>query len=149
MDPSLSPGTALESALDRTGVEPERSLLLSVCDHFNSSPKLLKSVLFWAEKKKPGILSSVELLNATISSLAKLREFESAWQLILSRLDGEKGTDIVSVDTFAMMIRRYTRAGMLYFSPLLLSEFTSVVILNVNRILFYYGRYDWPCYSNI
>jgi hypothetical protein len=44
-----------------------------------------------------------------------MREFHSAWSLILDRIDrddGEKEEEkLVSVGTFAIMIRRYARAG--------------------------------------
>jgi hypothetical protein len=45
-----------------------------------------------------------------------MREFHSAWSLILDRInrdDGEKEQEekLVSVGTFAIMIRRYARAG--------------------------------------
>lgn len=46
-----------------------------------------------------------------INVLAKAREFESAWSLILDRIGGDKELGLVSVDAFVIMIRRYARAG--------------------------------------
>jgi hypothetical protein len=44
-----------------------------------------------------------------------MREFHSAWSLILDRIDRDDGENeeekLVSVGTFAIMIRRYARAG--------------------------------------
>lgn len=48
-----------------------------------------------------------------INVLAKAREFESAWSLILDRIGGDKELGLVSVDAFVIMIRRYARAGTL------------------------------------
>lgn len=48
-----------------------------------------------------------------INVLAKSREFESAWSLILNRIGRDEEPGLVSVDTFVIMIRRYSRAGIL------------------------------------
>ncbi|XP_002516618.2 pentatricopeptide repeat-containing protein At5g11310, mitochondrial [Ricinus communis] len=101
-DPNLKP---LETALDQTGIKPETSLLNAVFDHFNSSPKLLHSLFVWADKQ-PEFESSTTLFNSVINALGKMKEFDSAWCLVLDR------TGLVSSDTFAILIRRYTRAGM-------------------------------------
>ncbi|PIA65308.1 hypothetical protein AQUCO_00100642v1 [Aquilegia coerulea] len=54
-----------------------------------------------------------------IDLLGKSREFDSAWSLLLNHLKKKNDDDddngvhsIVSVDTFAILIRRYARAGM-------------------------------------
>ncbi|XP_021825275.1 pentatricopeptide repeat-containing protein At5g11310, mitochondrial [Prunus avium] len=110
-DPSISPGSSLQSALDRTGIEPGPCLLQAVFDHFDSSPKLLHTLFLWAEKR-PGVRTSVTLFGSMINVLAKSREFESAWSLILNRIGRDEEPGLVSVDTFVIMIRRYSRAGM-------------------------------------
>lgn len=48
-----------------------------------------------------------------VNALAKMKEFDSAWTLVLDRIDRDDGEDekLVSVGTFAIMIRRYVRAG--------------------------------------
>ncbi|XP_059658063.1 pentatricopeptide repeat-containing protein At5g11310, mitochondrial [Cornus florida] len=107
-NPSLAPGPALETALDRTGIEPGSALLEAVFDHFDSSPKPLYSLFLWAEKQ-PGYRSSVTLFNSMINVLAKAREFDSAWSLLLDRLGVNEGPNM---DTFVILIRRYARAGM-------------------------------------
>lgn len=44
--------------------------------------------------------------------LGKSKKFDSAWSLVLDRIGGdEKPPAFVSGDTFAIMIRRYARAG--------------------------------------
>lgn len=48
-----------------------------------------------------------------VNVLAKAKEFDSAWSLMLNRLDATDGSGLVSGDTFTIMIRRYARAGML------------------------------------
>lgn len=48
-----------------------------------------------------------------INVLAKSKQFESAWSLVLGRIGGDEEQQhaLVSADTFAVMIRRYARAG--------------------------------------
>ncbi|KAF9681180.1 hypothetical protein SADUNF_Sadunf06G0198700 [Salix dunnii] len=110
-DPEIQLGQSLQTALDRTGIEPEIGLIQAVFDHFDSSPKLLHNVFLWAEKK-PGFQLSVALFNSMVNLLGKAREFSSAWCLMLDKIGGNEGGDLVSSDTFAILIRRYTRAGM-------------------------------------
>ena len=74
-DPNISPGPALEAALDQTRVEPDPTLLQALFDCFDSSPKLLLFV--WAEKH-PGFQSPAMLFNSMINVLAK----SSHWFLI-------------------------------------------------------------------
>jgi len=42
-----------------------------------------------------------------------MREFDDAWSLVLDRIDRDHDDDekLVSVGTFAVIIRRYARAG--------------------------------------
>ena len=110
IDPAISPGSALETALDRTGIEPSPTLLQTVFDQFDSSPKLLHSLFIWSEKQ-PGFRTSEKLFNSMVKVLAKSKEFDSAWTLILNEIDRDKQATLLSVDTFAIMIRRYARAG--------------------------------------
>uniref|UniRef100_A0A6N2L0C7 Pentacotripeptide-repeat region of PRORP domain-containing protein n=1 Tax=Salix viminalis TaxID=40686 RepID=A0A6N2L0C7_SALVM len=110
-DPKIQLGPSLQTALDRTGIEPEIGLIQAVFDHFDSSPKLLHHVFLWAEKK-PGFQLSGALFNSMVNLLGKAREFSSAWCLMLDKIGGNEGGDLVSSDTFAILIRRYTRAGM-------------------------------------
>ncbi|KAM5566290.1 pentatricopeptide repeat-containing protein [Rosa sericea] len=110
-DPSISPGPSLRTALDRAGIDPSPSLVQAVFDHFDSSPKLLHTLFVWAEKQ-PGFRCSATLFTSMINVLAKAREFESAWSMILDRIGGgDKEPGLVSVDAFVIMIRRYARAG--------------------------------------
>ncbi|XP_065850611.1 pentatricopeptide repeat-containing protein At5g11310, mitochondrial [Euphorbia lathyris] len=110
-DPDIRPGESLVSALDGTKIQPEPSLLLALFDLFDSSPKLLHDLFIWAESK-PKFQSSATLFNSVVNALGKVRKFDSAWCLVLDRIGGVKGPNLVSTDTFAMLIRRYTRAGM-------------------------------------
>ncbi|XP_041021178.1 pentatricopeptide repeat-containing protein At5g11310, mitochondrial [Juglans microcarpa x Juglans regia] len=111
-DPSISPGISLEAALDRTGIEPNPSLVQAVLDRFDHSPRLLHTLFVWA-KKQPGFRSSETLFNSVINVLGKSKKFDSVWSLVLDRIGGdEKPPAFVSGDTFAIMIRRYARAGM-------------------------------------
>lgn len=70
----------------------------------------------WAEKQ-PGYLFSVGIFNAIIKVLARAREFESAWCLILGRI--KRALEGPDVDTFAILIRRYACAGT--FVPVVLA----------------------------
>lgn len=83
---------------------------MAIFGRFGSSPKLLFSLFRWAEKK-PEFRPSAALFNSMINALGKARDFDSAWELINGRLQGNGESMLVSVDTFATMIRRYTRAG--------------------------------------
>ncbi|KAM3741197.1 hypothetical protein ACB098_08G157000 [Castanea mollissima] len=104
-DPNVSPGPAFEAALDQTEVEPDPILLQALFDRFDSSPKLLHTLFVWAEKQ-PGFQSPATLFNSMINVLAKSKKFDSVWSLVLDR------AALVSGDTFAIIIRRYARAGM-------------------------------------
>ncbi|GMI97601.1 suppressor of the ABAR overexpressor 1 [Hibiscus trionum] len=111
-NPTFTSGSSLESALDQTGVDPDTGLLQAMFEHFDSSPKLLRNLFLWAEKK-PGFESSATLFDSMINILGKAREFEDAWSLVLDRIgDGKKDSTLVSANTFAILIRRYARAGM-------------------------------------
>ncbi|RDX64667.1 Pentatricopeptide repeat-containing protein, mitochondrial, partial [Mucuna pruriens] len=111
-DPSVSPGPVLHSQLDRSGIEPGPSLLLSVFDRFGSSPKLLHSLFLWAQTR-PGFRPGPKLFDSMVNVLAKSREFDSAWKLVLDHVDADAEEEsLVSIGTFAIMIRRYARAGM-------------------------------------
>ncbi|XP_061359591.1 pentatricopeptide repeat-containing protein At5g11310, mitochondrial [Gastrolobium bilobum] len=110
-DPSISPGPVLNAELDRSGIEPGPVLLRTVFDHFGSSPKLLHSLFLWAEKR-PGFRPDPKLFDSMVNVLAKSREFDSAWTLILDHTDRDEEETLVSIGTFAIMIRRYARAGM-------------------------------------
>lgn len=114
VDPSISPGSALETALDRTGIEPDPALLLYIFDRFNCSPKMLHSLFLWAQKR-PGFRPSVTLFNSMINVLAKSREFDSAWILLLDWIDRRDEDAVVTKDTFVIMIRRYSSAGKMPF----------------------------------
>ncbi|KAL5559240.1 hypothetical protein UlMin_035451 [Ulmus minor] len=108
---SVSAGPSLSSDLDRTGIEPSSSLLEAVFEHFDSSPRLLHSLFLWAEKKSE-FRPSATLFKSMIDVLAKSREFDSAWFLILDRIGKDEEPNLVSGDAFVIMIRRYARAGM-------------------------------------
>ncbi|CAI0414856.1 unnamed protein product [Linum tenue] len=111
-DSNLSPGSSLQNALDQTGIEPQQpGLLEAVFEKFDSSPKLLYSVFQWAETR-PGFRCSEVLFNSMVNALGKAKEFDSAWSLVLDRIDGDKDLQLVSSDTFAILIRRFARAGL-------------------------------------
>lgn len=107
-DPTIPPGPILENALDKAGIfEVNEPLFLQLFTHFDSSPKPLFTLYLWAEKKE-WFKFSVTVFNAMLNALGKGREFDSAWNLILDRLSS---TERSNLDTFAILIRRYARAG--------------------------------------
>lgn len=110
-DPALSSGAPLEDALNRTGIKPCSGLLQAIFSHFDASPKPLFTLFRWA-MKQPGFESSMTLFNSMIDVLAKSRAFDSAWLLVLDRIEGGGEPELVSSNTFAVLIRRYARAGM-------------------------------------
>ncbi|TYI14154.1 hypothetical protein ES332_A08G105800v1 [Gossypium tomentosum] len=111
-DPAITSSSSFESALDQTRVDPDPDLVQAIFERFDSSPKLLHNLFLWAEKK-PGFESSATLFNSMINILGKARKFEDAWILVLDRIDvGKEGSNLVSVNTFIILIRRYARAGM-------------------------------------
>jgi len=112
-DPSVSPGPVLQAKLDDSAIEPDPALLLALFDRFGSSPKLLHSLFLWAQTRT-GFRPGPKLFDAVVNALAKAREFDAAWKLVLDHVDGdgeEENESLVSVGTFAIMIRRYARAG--------------------------------------
>lgn len=108
---NVIPGSSLESALDETGIEPSVELVQALFDRLSSSPMLLHSVFKWAEMK-PGFTLSPSLFDSVINALCKAREFEIAWSLIFDLVRSVGGSNLVSADTFIVLIRRYARAGM-------------------------------------
>jgi len=108
---NVVPGSSLESALDETGIEPSVELVQALFDRLSSSPMLLHSVFKWAETK-PGFTLSPSLFDSVVNSLCKAREFEIAWSLVFDRVRSDEGSNLVSADTFVVLIRRYARAGM-------------------------------------
>lgn len=115
-DRGVGVGAAFEDALDRSGITPSLSLMEALFDHFESSPRFLHSLFLWAAKK-PGFCPSAALFNCVINVLAKSRDFDSAWSLIVHRVRGDEESSLVSVDVFVILIRRYARAGM-FLMPL-------------------------------
>ncbi|KAK7384755.1 hypothetical protein VNO78_30456 [Psophocarpus tetragonolobus] len=114
-NPSVTPGPVLHAELDRAGLKPDPALLLAVFERFGSSPKLLHSLFLWAQMR-PAFRPGPKLFDAAVNALAKAREFDAAWKLVLDHVEGdgegEEKQRLVSVGTFAIMIRRYARAGM-------------------------------------
>lgn len=104
---NLKPGPELENALNLARIDPTEALLLEIFNHLDSSPKPLFTLFRWVEKQ-PGFEFSVAVFNAMVNSLGKAREFDSAWSLILHHIKASKSPNL---DTFAIMIRRYARAG--------------------------------------
>ncbi|WOG84029.1 hypothetical protein DCAR_0103209 [Daucus carota subsp. sativus] len=111
-DPNISPGKPLETALEQTGIKLTHSLFLEIFEHFDSSPKPLLTLFRWAERQNERKLP-LSVFNSMVNVLGKARDFESIWTLILERNEGDEKPDF---DTFAILIRRYARAGM--FLPL-------------------------------
>ncbi|CAM8892331.1 unnamed protein product [Rhodiola kirilowii] len=111
-NPSVSSDTELEAALEEIRINPSNSLLEAVFGCFDSSPKPLLTMFLWAEKQ-PGFRPSSKLFNTVVNVVCKARDFDSAWMLVLKYLDGDEQQqhELVSADTFAIMIRRYCRAG--------------------------------------
>ncbi|XAR69337.1 hypothetical protein NMG60_11000880 [Bertholletia excelsa] len=128
MNPSFPPGPALETALDQAGIKLSPSFLQQVFDRFRTSPDSSLNLFQWAEKQ-PGYRSSVGIFNAMVKVLARGRNFRLAWCLILCRIKQPIGGP--DVGTFAILIRRYARAGMPYpaFRTL---EFVNTIDLNSN-----------------
>ncbi|KAE8711249.1 Pentatricopeptide repeat-containing protein [Hibiscus syriacus] len=112
-DPTITSSSSLHSALDKTEVDPDPDMLQAIFQHFDSSPRLLHDLFLWAEKK-PGFESSATLFDSMVNVLGKARNFEDAWSLVLDRIgdDGREGSNLVSVNTFVILIRRYARSGM-------------------------------------
>lgn len=109
---NVIPGSSLESALNETGIEPSYQLVQALFDRLSSSPMLIHSVFKWADTR-PGITLSPPLFNSVINAMCKARDFESAWSLIFDRARNNKGSELVTADTFTVLIRRYARAGKL------------------------------------
>ncbi|KAF2538239.1 hypothetical protein F2Q68_00022942 [Brassica cretica] len=108
---NVIPGSSLESALNETGIEPSYQLVQALFDRLSSSPMLLHSVFKWADTK-PTFTLSPSLFNSVINAMCKARDFESAWSLIFDRVRSDGGSELVTADTFTVLIRRYARAGM-------------------------------------
>ncbi|KAL8108730.1 uncharacterized protein LOC141670543 [Apium graveolens] len=108
-NPNIPPGKPLETALEQTGIKLTHSLFLEIFEHFDSSPKPLFALFRWAERTSGGEFP-LTVFNSMVNVLGKARDFDSIWSLILERNGGVEKPDF---DTFAILIRRYARAGML------------------------------------
>ncbi|KAL8139375.1 hypothetical protein V2J09_005396 [Rumex salicifolius] len=128
-NPKILHGSDLESALQETKILPSPPLLEAVIDHFESSPKLLFSLFKWAEKQ-PGFEPSTKLFNSMINLLGKAREFDSAWTMVLEKIEGDSGSKLASFDCFAILIRRYARANMV-LPAIRTLEFANSLNLNI------------------
>lgn len=124
-NPALQPGPDLEQALTAADINPSSNLLLDVFGHFDFAPKPLFTLFGWA-RKRPDYQFSMAVFNAMVNSLGKAREFDTAWSLILDQIKGDT-SQRPDVDTFRIMIRRYTRAGIC--SPLTLPASSAFLIL--------------------
>ncbi|GMG99034.1 hypothetical protein Nepgr_000874 [Nepenthes gracilis] len=116
-DPNILPGPDLENALEETGIEPSPSLLEAIFKHLDSSPKPLFSLFRWANKQ-PDYKHSAPILNSMINILAKSREFDLAWMVLLDFIDLDDELKLVSADSFAILIRRYARVDLIKSSGL-------------------------------
>ncbi|GFP80324.1 pentatricopeptide repeat-containing protein at5g11310 mitochondrial [Phtheirospermum japonicum] len=121
-DPSLKPGLELEEALTALQINPIPNLLLDIFNHFDSTPEPLFTLFNWA-RYRPDYQLSIAVFNAMVNSLAKAREFDSAWCLILNQIK-EDHSERPDIDTFRIMIRRYARAG-LSFAAIRTFEYAS------------------------
>lgn len=75
---------------------------------------MVYSVFSWAEKQQIGAglgLLPVGVLNGMVKVFARNREFESALCLIFHRMKRAR-VDRLDADTFAILIRRFARAGL-------------------------------------
>lgn len=99
------------TALDETGIKPSIELVQTLFDRLSSSPMLLHFVFKWAEMKH-GFTLTLSQFDYVVNPLCKSREFEIAWSLVFDRVRSNGGSGLVSADTFVVLIRRYTRAGM-------------------------------------
>ncbi|KAL2517625.1 Pentatricopeptide repeat-containing protein [Abeliophyllum distichum] len=109
-DKAIPSGPALEEALTEARINPAEALLLEIFKQFDFSPKLLFTLFLWAEKQ-PGYCFSFTVFNAIVNALGKAREFDSSWSLILDKIN-KNASEMPDLDTFAIMIRRYGRAGL-------------------------------------
>ncbi|XXG56035.1 hypothetical protein AAC387_Pa03g3557 [Persea americana] len=103
--------TALQSALDNTGIQPNPPLIQTLILSSQFSPKPIHTLYLWASNK-PHFNLTPSLFNSTVDLLAKARHFDSAWSLLIPHLHAQNlSSSPVSVDTFAVLIRRYARSG--------------------------------------
>lgn len=71
-------------------------------------------MFLWAEKQQiraGGGLYSVDVVNGVLKVFARAKEFQAALCLVFDRI--KRGSDGLDADTFAILIRRYARAGLL------------------------------------
>ncbi|XP_010254237.1 PREDICTED: pentatricopeptide repeat-containing protein At5g11310, mitochondrial isoform X1 [Nelumbo nucifera] len=110
-DPNLSAGPTFEAALNQTGIKPSPILLEAIFNHLDYSPKPLYTLFRWAEHQ-PSYCSTTPVFNSMIDILAKAREFDLVWSLMLECLNSNVNPSLISSDTFAILMRRYARADM-------------------------------------
>ncbi|XP_077221479.1 pentatricopeptide repeat (PPR) superfamily protein [Tasmannia lanceolata] len=112
-DPSLSDNSSLQSALNLTKILPNPHLIETLIHNFDSSPKpSLLTLILWAHSHPTFHPTPLPLFNSIIHLFSKSKQFHSAWSLLIDRLnDPREIPPLVSLDTFAILIRRYARAG--------------------------------------
>ncbi|XP_068649375.1 pentatricopeptide repeat-containing protein At5g11310, mitochondrial isoform X2 [Aristolochia californica] len=109
-DPCLSEAD-LPVALNRINVIPHSCLLETLVQNNNFSPNPILVLYRWA-CSYPEFCPSPSLINALVNLLARSRMFEAAWSLILGHLHQSSPPFVISLQTFALLIRRYARAGL-------------------------------------
>ncbi|EPS71242.1 hypothetical protein M569_03518 [Genlisea aurea] len=96
----------LEEALASAKFDSRRNYLI----RFGSSAEQLLPLYNWLQER-PDYEFSVAVLNGMVDSLAKDRQFDSAWRLILDQVQKYPNRKPDS-ETFAIMIRRYSGVGL-------------------------------------
>ncbi|KAL8137549.1 hypothetical protein V2J09_003550 [Rumex salicifolius] len=102
-----SSNPVIETALVNLTIEIEVSpdLVLEVLKRLTNAGVLALAFFRWAEKQK-GFKHTTDCYNALIDSLGKIKQFNLIWVLVESM----KGKDLLTKDTFMLIIRRYARA---------------------------------------
>ncbi|KAJ4843958.1 hypothetical protein Tsubulata_021350 [Turnera subulata] len=100
-----SPAVTLETSLDQAGIRVSTQIVEGVLHKFENAGIVAYRFFQWADKQRH-YTHSIRAYHTMIQSLAKIRQFQIMWDLVSSM----KSKGMVNVETFCIIMRRYTRA---------------------------------------
>ncbi|MED6209591.1 hypothetical protein PIB30_056202 [Stylosanthes scabra] len=104
-EPSTGP-SGIKHKLEHSGVSASSELVAEVLSRIRNDWEAAFTFFLWVGKQ-PGYTHSVREYHTMISTLAKMRKFDTAWALIEEMRGGSTGPSLVTPQTLMIMIRRY------------------------------------------
>ncbi|TKY50944.1 Pentatricopeptide repeat-containing protein mitochondrial [Spatholobus suberectus] len=98
--------STVEASLAAVPAKPPPELVLEVLNKLGNAGALALSFFRWAEKQRE-FKHTTDTFHALIEALGKIKQFKMIWTLV----NDMKRRKLLTSDTFALVARRYARAG--------------------------------------